>query len=270
MFLTNVVIGYGSRGEFSTGLVLVPLLLQAWLPMAAVAWNIAAWSLSVEALFYAMFPFLWQVTAKVRSSVLLTLFMALIALVAYLRFRYASGSEFRSTTFNFFAYFPVFHIPSFAFGMTLGRIFSQARLSNGSHSALFLGGVILMLAVLFMQPLGFWTDDLLMIPLFGCIIFGASGVKRSYVILNNKYINELGEASYAMYILHLPILAWWMLFKRSTGVVLSQNLDFALYFIITVGFSVYVFHRVEGPVRRLILSGGVLGFRAEPKKQIGS
>jgi peptidoglycan/LPS O-acetylase OafA/YrhL len=33
-------------------------LLQAWVPQAALAWNSVAWSLSVEAFFYLLFPFL--------------------------------------------------------------------------------------------------------------------------------------------------------------------------------------------------------------------
>ena len=37
---------------------LVPLLLQSWVPNAALAWNTPAWSLSVEASFYAVFPLL--------------------------------------------------------------------------------------------------------------------------------------------------------------------------------------------------------------------
>jgi peptidoglycan/LPS O-acetylase OafA/YrhL len=33
-------------------------LTQAWIPKAAVAWNGPAWSLSVEAFFYLLFPFI--------------------------------------------------------------------------------------------------------------------------------------------------------------------------------------------------------------------
>src|SRR5260370_3381114 len=38
--------------------VLVVSLLQAWVPPAALSWNAVAWSLSVEAFFYLLFPFL--------------------------------------------------------------------------------------------------------------------------------------------------------------------------------------------------------------------
>ena len=37
-----------SLGVFVGGLMLSPLLLQAWVPAMAVAWNVPSWSLSVE------------------------------------------------------------------------------------------------------------------------------------------------------------------------------------------------------------------------------
>src|SRR5258708_13443638 len=47
---------------FSTHLklvvLLVPLLLQAWVPLAALAWNSVAWGLSAGAFFYLLFRFL--------------------------------------------------------------------------------------------------------------------------------------------------------------------------------------------------------------------
>ena len=45
---------------------LVLLLLQAWLPAAALSWNAVAWSLSVEAFFYAIFP---SALAEIQQAV---------------------------------------------------------------------------------------------------------------------------------------------------------------------------------------------------------
>jgi peptidoglycan/LPS O-acetylase OafA/YrhL len=42
--------------KLASGLVVT--LLQAWVPPAALTWNPVAWSLSVEALFCLLFPFL--------------------------------------------------------------------------------------------------------------------------------------------------------------------------------------------------------------------
>lgn len=44
--------------------VLQLTLMQSWVPSVALQWNGSAWSLSVEAFFYALFPFLFL---KARS-----------------------------------------------------------------------------------------------------------------------------------------------------------------------------------------------------------
>ena len=47
-----------AKSHLKLASVLVASLLQAWVPQAALSWNAVAWSLSVEALFYLLFPFL--------------------------------------------------------------------------------------------------------------------------------------------------------------------------------------------------------------------
>src|SRR3974390_512725 len=49
---------------------LVLSLLQAWVPAAALAWNAVAWSLSVEAFFYAVFPFALRRFARFSTPLL--------------------------------------------------------------------------------------------------------------------------------------------------------------------------------------------------------
>src|SRR4029077_1716836 len=44
--------------HFKLAAVLEILLLQSWVPPAALSWNSVGWSLSVEAFFYLLFPLL--------------------------------------------------------------------------------------------------------------------------------------------------------------------------------------------------------------------
>src|SRR5690606_31890826 len=55
-------------------------LLQAWVPGAAEAWNLPAWSLSVEAFFYASFPLLYVALAQQSSRNLVALLVVCFAL----------------------------------------------------------------------------------------------------------------------------------------------------------------------------------------------
>src|SRR5258708_3693928 len=47
-----------SKVHFAAACILTVVLLQAWVPQAALTWNSVCWSLSVEAFFYSVFPLL--------------------------------------------------------------------------------------------------------------------------------------------------------------------------------------------------------------------
>ena len=51
-----------TRFDFALGLVLTPLLLQGWHPALTNFWNTPAWTMSTEAFFYLLFP--WLVTRR--------------------------------------------------------------------------------------------------------------------------------------------------------------------------------------------------------------
>lgn len=53
-------------------------LTQAWIPKAALAWNSPAWSLSIEAFFYLLFPFIFPKLENMSARAI-----ALVAISAY-------------------------------------------------------------------------------------------------------------------------------------------------------------------------------------------
>jgi peptidoglycan/LPS O-acetylase OafA/YrhL len=137
------------------GLIAVPLLLQAWYPPTAVLWNTPAWSLSVEAFFYALFPAICRLMG--RSSAISALSLSFLAVVAtsLLRqhFFQASSAPFGSPWHSFCAYFPAFHLPQFIFGMALGRCFIKyGRHSGRAHEMLMVAGVIGLVLFCFSSP----------------------------------------------------------------------------------------------------------------------
>jgi peptidoglycan/LPS O-acetylase OafA/YrhL len=68
------------------GPVLVILFLQAWWPRFALLWNFPAWSLSVECLFYAVFPSLARALARVPRTTLFAITYALSGVFPTLAF----------------------------------------------------------------------------------------------------------------------------------------------------------------------------------------
>src|SRR6185503_8269530 len=97
------------------------LFLQAWVPGIAEIWNYPAWSLSVEAVFYALFPWLAQASARVSRIWLFLLTYGLVLVSTILRSLPPIAHD------PLLQHLPLFHLPLFIFGMALGRQFMFGR-----------------------------------------------------------------------------------------------------------------------------------------------
>ena len=65
-----------TRLDFGLGVILTPLLLQGWHPALSTFWNTPAWTMSTEAFFYLLFP--WLITRR-RPRQTRTMLMILFA-----------------------------------------------------------------------------------------------------------------------------------------------------------------------------------------------
>jgi len=237
---------------------LVLTFLQAWWAPVAPIWNFPAWSLSVECLFYALFPWLARVSARWSRATLFAVSYALIVAATIYRadFLKLRGEipEGRLDLY-FQGYFPLPYLPLFVFGMTLGRqyIFGTA-LSSRTHAAMFWLGIgLTVLAFASRSMLPWWAlSDAVLAPAFALIIFGGAGGTTGAPIFASAAMVLLGEASYAIYILHIPIRIWTEVFLIAAGIELSPRQFLALYFTTVVVVSVLVFRHIETPLRRWI------------------
>lgn len=177
------------------------LLLQGWGPLH-VGWNTPAWSLSCEAFFYLCFPlaavFFYQTSWR---RVVPLAFGACLLRAALL----AAGVPD--------AVKPLIHFSDFLLGIVTASAFEllARRRTRIAGPWLYLPGLVGS-AMLIAWPnlLGGVTDlnnalrPLNAITLLG-LALGGGIVAR---LLSTRVIVYLGKASYAMYILHIPIL-WW-------------------------------------------------------------
>ena len=122
--------------DFGLGVILTPLLLQGWHPALTTFWNTPAWTMSTEAFFYLLFP--WLITRRrprqTRTILALLFAVWLSGLVLpglYMHFnpdgdahpdRYSVGIWMRALKFM-----PLQHLPSFLFGMGLGFLNEKIR-----------------------------------------------------------------------------------------------------------------------------------------------
>jgi len=223
--------------------ILVVLFLQAWWPPFAEAWNYPAWSLSVEAAFYVLFPWLFDGTARLRRRWLFAIAYSLIIVSAVSR-EMLSVSHLES-------HFPLFHLPLFIFGMALGRqVLFASHLFSGLHSGMFAVGTLATVLLFGFAPsLPWWTrSDPVLVVAFSLIIVGATEPVGAVRYLTAPVFVLLGQASYSIYLLHVPLRGYWGAFSFG----LPPWVILPIYLILVVGGSVLVFRYIETPLRQWI------------------
>jgi len=250
-------------------------LLQSWIPYAALSWNAPGWSLSDEAFFYCCFPLvgvaLWKLS-RLRSILLTAsviwaaaLLAPLIVFIVPLRpfgIAPATSAPWDANPFwaNLISFNPLLRLPDFCIGILVCRIYDELRLRNsyllGKGYWLYLPGVLLEVLALSNSnalPLPFVQNGLLL-PLHSLIILGfALGGGVCSRLLSTSPVVFLGNASYAMYIVHVPLLFWMnKITKRLFGLKPSGLVWMLCYLVVVVCVSSVLFKVLEQPANRIL------------------
>ncbi len=247
-------------------------LMQSWTPDIAYLWNAPGWSVSVEAFFYALFPFISAaVFVQGRRSayrLILGLWIASLvpALVAVLREPWIATREQQILWDHAFGAFPLLRLPEFLIGVVAGQQFVRAWASpeapaGGRHPlSLWLAGAVILgiLASSSVIPQRLLHNGLLA-PAFALLIYCLArdtGVIGR--VLGSRLLVLLGEASFAVYILQVPVHALARAVVRyvgGVGVASESPLENSPAFIVTYSASLILIalgalKLVEQPARR--------------------
>jgi len=210
------------------------LLLQGWLGHIPVNWNTPAWSLSCEIFFYlsfppfaaALYPPTWRKTvAAAGAACLLTRVLWAIGV--------SDGIK------------PLIHLADFLMGIAAACAFdlmSRGRRLVGAWLYAPAGAFsVALIAWPNLLPAGIDLNTALR-PLNALLLMGlALGGGLLARALSTPAAVYLGKSSYAMYILHVPLL-WWGL--RWGGV------SAPLYLCAVIAISALVYRFVEEPANR--------------------
>ena len=263
-----------SLAKFGKALIVAALnltLMQAWVPGTALSWNGPGWSLSAEAFFYCCFPFLgvtlWKLSRP--SSIVIAgllvwvgsvIFPFLVPLMSPLSFTLSTADRF---WFNLIAYNPLLHLPQFCMGIIVGRTYHLLRSKNsillGRGYCLYVPAILLEgMAISLYSSLGgsfFVLQNGLLLPLHSLIILGfAAGGGTLARLLSVRPLVFLGNASYALYILHVPVSVWMgYIGKRLFSTTLEESGGAtALYIVVVVCLSSIVFKLIEEPANHFL------------------
>jgi peptidoglycan/LPS O-acetylase OafA/YrhL len=230
------------------------LLINAWFPFAAInqPWNGPSESVACEVFFYAMFPWLLRkLDALGIGRVLLACAAIWLAQGAldYLTLTYVPIARSAFLVFML----PLLRIPEFILGMGAALVFLPMREGGATRQndaiLMVTFSLIGILAFSAWQPAFFpkyFPVFYLQAPFFAVLILGLALMERPVLgILNQRWLVRLGEASYSLYLVHLPILLLAILAGFD-----SDNGWMAIVF--AIAFSVVVFQFYEEPIRRAI------------------
>jgi peptidoglycan/LPS O-acetylase OafA/YrhL len=228
-------------------------MLQVWNGSRLLRINPPSWSLCVEAFFYVCFPLLGVLLWRLRGArvwmTALALYAGGQALVWGLRPYLRVGMAMT---------LPPLHLSTFALGILLARwqALQQERKDKaqirvwqvstvlGLSAGGLLGSVLLI--PFFGVPAPY--NNGLLAPIFAGFVWALSVIPTPLSRwLCGRWLVALGNASYALYLIHMPILSLFLHFRWVT------HAFYPVYLALCIGLSLLSFRYFETPARLWLL-----------------
>lgn len=227
------------------------VMLQAWFGRFVCVWNCPSWSLSDEAFFYALFPALALLAASRNGRTLMlagaAVGVGLITLAAT-----AAGAPSIAALAADGGLNPLERLPEFLLGCWLGGVFLAHRPSWGAApaiAALATLGIISLAVWAGLHP-AFELPHLVAAPMFAVLIMAVAASRtpgRGMLALAPLVL--LGEASYALYMLHGPLHGYVLAAFNRESPGAQPAARFAVYVIASLALAVASFRWLERPMR---------------------
>jgi peptidoglycan/LPS O-acetylase OafA/YrhL len=249
----------------ASSLLVAPFGLQAWFPGTACSLNCPSWSISVEAFFYLMLPFLLAPIMRTPlKSLLATLSCWLVATAVYMwvwaiispqgSVLLSQPSPTQEIAAQWIKYFPPGRLPEFCLGLVLYPLWKRQPQRFNSSSMLC---VFLVVATILTQTPNIPDIALhngLSAVAWAPLILGAASMKGG--VLSLPICEFLGRISFSLYLLHLPIFSAVLAFENRTlgRMLVTQHptMLIVLTAALAIVCSAVVFVWVEEPMRRKI------------------
>lgn len=236
------------------GLFLNLFMIQTWIPGQALTFNPPGWSLSVEFLFYAIFPLIFNIFLKKDNlkkivGVIIS-FWILSQVLFQALFSFYRADELGSMK-DILMYSPLMHLNEFLIGNLAGYLFIkklQDKKSNYDLVILLTIGLIF-LALKFPLNLNFHNGLLavLFIPLILLISLNNGFITT---LFQKKPFVFLGEISFGIYILQFPIYSLFSAYSVNKYLhVNDPTIVFFLRLIILIIVSSLAYVYIEKPLQ---------------------
>ncbi|MEQ1820197.1 MAG: acyltransferase [Terricaulis sp.] len=276
LFAGAAILGVGESNPEAFRLSDLPahlLMVHAWGTTPTVGWNFPSWSISAEWLAYLLFPLVAGLVLKAKRwsgafavgaiALCLFSFWALDNLSAVFP---GVGQNFSQMTAQIGA---LRILPSFLLGVALyafGREHASPKSWAWPIVAVSAGWVVAV------TTLGWW-EGLTWFGLAG-LLYGLAETSRHGIDapMSGRVFVFLGAASYAMYMIHLPIDIVWFHALEKFGVTETSDLALRVgaivgVFVVCIAASMVAYLVIEEPARKWVRKFEWPRLRAAPVAQ---
>ena len=223
-------------------------LLNAWIP-GYDAWNTPSWSISAEMFAYLLFPVIVALHVRTRR-----LTRTALLSVSFGFFIYVEGTTGSLDIIAGLA--PLRCLAGFSLGMLLYFYRSRALVASDA----LLSASQLVAVVWLMIGLIYKISDPLIIPAFALIVF-ATWPDRGVIarLLSRRSFQWLGDISYSVYLLHVPIGAtlwfFWshLVLRLGLAPAIARVMWLAFAFATVLFISTLSYRHIEVKARRGLL-----------------
>jgi peptidoglycan/LPS O-acetylase OafA/YrhL len=229
-------------------------LLQSWNYKLVLDINFPAWSLSVEAFFYLIFPWIYFNISRLKSTSIVVL--ALISW--YLNILAVDSLSAEKAPQLFINFFPLLHLSTFLIGVCAGILFARNRFwliqkRRNIYLLVILLGIYCLWGMYRDKPAHEnFRQNGYMALYFALFIIAISLIQgKVKKLLSWKPFQFLGEISYSVYIFQYIVL---LICQRYVpGMIGKKDSEiFWPYVLILLIFSSIIYLAFEKPVRRLL------------------
>ena len=260
VYALSMVVASVPHANFASGWDVAAsiLMVQAWNPFRvgmAGAGNIVCWTLSVEALFYLIFPWVQGWVERRRAGTVLVSTGAMLALCVGLNTASRTLGYEADGVYRWIPLAPL-HVPEFLAGVGLGNYYVRRLMAgqawDGGNGVITYGAV-LAAVVWLCRPGDRWTS--VVVVAFAGLILGLAE-ERTLVsrFLSTKTMVLAGGISYSVYLMQMPVKSWVMMAAGAIGLRSEVGrLSWTAVALILVSWV--LFRWVEDPSRRVLRAG---------------
>jgi peptidoglycan/LPS O-acetylase OafA/YrhL len=260
--LLSIPVVYLSGGKPNwTALPFVLLMIHAWIPDSSwyTAFNGPSWSLSVEAFFYSVFPVL---AALALSSARMRRWLVVGAVSLLVGGAALTVCLTPETRWGYLLYInPLYRIGEFTLGIAAGLV-----VKRGFNVAIPLPAAVALIPATYLLTLTFGPRDsqgviplvvansAMLLPFLALIVSAAkSDLDLTRNAFRSRSIVMLGERSFGLYLVHLPIVCIFSGTFRSWSQYRGA-LAFTTFGVIVVSMAAahFLFIYVERPAERYL------------------